>query len=331
MTPPPMMEPFGETPRALRLRRLLEIARDVLSNPEPESIYDRILEAARELTGARYAALGVLNEQRTGLERLRTAGVDGAAHEAIGELPRGRGVLGLLVSDPRPLRIDELSGHEASYGFPPGHPVMRSFLGVPVRVRGEIWGNLYVAEKDGGFDDWDEEVAVVVADWAATTIEMERSRRNAGRRWRDREREREVAPAPEPAGAAAKGTARGTLLLVEDEPALQALIATVLEEQGYTVLSAGNGLDAIEIGERHDGKIDLLLTDVVLPGLSGPELAGRLVALRPGLEVLHMSGYNDSRLLRRGAEHANANLLVKPFTPDQLIARVRVLMAQAPR
>lgn len=105
----------------------------------------------------------------------------------------------------------------------------------------------------------------------------------------------------------------------------------MLEEQGYTVLAAGNGLDAIAIGERYDGRIDLLLTDVVLPGLSGPELAGRMVALRPGLEVLHMSGYNDSRLLSRGAEHANANLLVKPFTPDQLIARVRVLMAQQPR
>jgi CheY-like chemotaxis protein len=329
------MEPFGETPRALRLRRLLEIAREVLSNPEPEPIYARILEAARELTGARYAALGVLNEQRTGLERLRTAGIDDAAHRAIGDLPGGRGVLGLLVSDPRPLRIDELSRHEASYGFPPGHPVMETFLGVPVRVRGEICGNLYVAEKDGGFDDSDEEIAIVVADWAATTIELERSRRSGGRRWRDRERARERehehdAPS-EPAGAAGESAARGTLLLVEDEPALQALIATVLEEQGYTVLAAGNGLDAIAIGERHEGRIDLLLTDVVLPGLSGPELAGRMVELRPGLEVLHMSGYNDSRLLSRGAEHLNANLLVKPFTPDQLIARVRVLMAQQPR
>jgi CheY-like chemotaxis protein len=307
-------------------RRLLEIAREVLSDPEPESIYARILEAARELTGARYAALGVLNEQRNGLERLRTAGVDEATHRAVGDLPRGRGVLGMLVIDPRPLRIDQLSGHEASYGFPPGHPVMRTFLGVPVRVRGEICGSLYLADKRGGFDEADEEVAVVIADWAATTVAMERSQRGGGRRWRDR-----TGGAPSGlSGSESEGATPGTLLLVEDEPALQTLIATVLEEQGYVVLAAGNGLDAIAIGERHDGRIDLLLTDVVLPGLSGPELAGRMLTLRPGLEVLFMSGYNDSRLLTRGVEQSKVNLLVKPFTPEQLIARVRTLAAQLP-
>lgn len=307
-----------------RLRRLLAIAREVLADPEPESVYTRILEAARELTGARYAALGVLNEQRTGLERLRTAGVDDATHRAIGDLPRGRGVLGLLVSDPRPLRIDQLRDHEVSYGFPPGHPVMRTFLGVPVRVRGEIWGNLYLAEKDDGFDDADEEIAIMIADWAATTVAHERSLRSGGRRWRDRT----FGHPTDLTGPAGERVARGTLLLVEDEPALQALIATVLEEQGFAVLAAGNGLDAIEIGESHDGKIDLLLTDVVLPGLSGPDLAGRMLALRPGLEVLYMSGYNDSRLLTRGVEQSKVNLLVKPFTPDQLIARVRTLAVQ---
>ncbi|HEY1712040.1 MAG TPA: PAS domain S-box protein [Solirubrobacteraceae bacterium] len=118
---------------------------------------------------------------------------------------------------------------------------------------------------------------------------------------------------------------RPTLLLVEDEPALRLLVVTMLEEQGYLVLQAGNGLDAIALAERHRGDIDLLLTDVVMPRLSGPELAQQLRALRPGLEVLFMSGYNDSRLVHRGVEEANVNLLVKPFSPDELVERVEEL------
>ncbi len=122
---------------------------------------------------------------------------------------------------------------------------------------------------------------------------------------------------------------RPTLLLVEDEPALRTLVVTMLEEQGYAVLQAGNGLDAIAVAERHRGEIDLLLTDVVMPRLSGPELASKLRGLRPGLEVLFMSGYNDSRLVNRGIEEAKVNLLVKPFTPDQLVRRVSELTGDA--
>ncbi len=105
----------------------------------------------------------------------------------------------------------------------------------------------------------------------------------------------------------------------------------MLEEQGYAVLEAGNGLDAIDVAERHGGMIDLLLTDVVMPRLSGPELAQQLQALRPGLEVLFMSGYNDSRLVNRGVPRTSVNLLVKPFTPDQLVRRVAQLTGREPR
>jgi hypothetical protein len=123
---------------------------------------------------------------------------------------------------------------------------------------------------------------------------------------------------------------RPLLLLVEDEPSLRTLVVSVLEDRGYEVLQAGNGLDAIELAERHRGRIDLLLTDIVMPGLSGPELAHRLRRLRPGLEVLFMSGYNDSRVVSRGVEQANVNLLVKPFTPSELINRVRDLAGVEP-
>ena len=129
--------------------------------------------------------------------------------------------------------------------------------------------------------------------------------------------------AGEPAAAGpAQDPQRPTLLLVEDEPALRTLVVTMLEEEGYLILQAGNGLDAIALAERHRGEIDLLLTDVVMPRMSGPELAQKLRALRPGLEVLFMSGYNDSRLVHRGVEESNVNLLVKPFSPDDLVEMV---------
>ena len=112
---------------------------------------------------------------------------------------------------------------------------------------------------------------------------------------------------------------------MEDEPALRQLVVTMLREDGYTVLQAGNGLDAIAVAEHHRGPIDLLITDVVMPRLSGTELAQKLQSLLPGLEVLYMSGYNDSRLVSRGVAEAKVRLLVKPFTPDQLLGMVREL------
>jgi two-component system cell cycle sensor histidine kinase/response regulator CckA len=137
--------------------------------------------------------------------------------------------------------------------------------------------------------------------------------------------------AGEPAAAGpAQDPQRPTLLLVEDEPALRTLVVTMLEEEGYLILQAGNGLDAITLAERHRGDIDLLLTDVVMPRMSGPELAQKLRALRPGLEVLFMSGYNDSRLVHRGVEDANVNLLVKPFSPDDLVGKVAELTGGEP-
>ncbi len=132
---------------------------------------DLVLETAREITGARYAALGILNEDHTGLEQFLTLGIDEATHQAIGDLPRGRGVLGALIEDPKPLRLRDVGQHPSSYGFPAGHPAMRSFLGVPVVIRGRVWGNLYLTEKaDGDFNEADEEAAVILADWAAIAI-----------------------------------------------------------------------------------------------------------------------------------------------------------------
>jgi signal transduction histidine kinase len=155
-----------------RLRRLIEVGRSLVSERDLETLLSQVLDVARELTGARYAALGVLDESRESLERFITRGIDPSTHRAIGDLPHGRGILGLLIQEPRPLRLHDLRTHPRSYGFPANHPPMHSFLGVPVQIRGSAWGNLYLTDKEGGdFDAADEQTAVTLADWAAVAIE----------------------------------------------------------------------------------------------------------------------------------------------------------------
>ncbi|MGA2469956.1 MAG: GAF domain-containing protein [Solirubrobacteraceae bacterium] len=157
------------------LHRLLDAGRVLVSQFELDDVLNQLLDTARELTGAQYAALGVLDDERRGLERFIAAGIDEATQRAIGDLPRGRGILGVMIGDPRPLRLADLGSHPQSYGFPAGHPPMRSFLGVPILIRGLPWGNLYLTEKAGGdFDETDEETVVIVAEWAAIAIENAR-------------------------------------------------------------------------------------------------------------------------------------------------------------
>jgi signal transduction histidine kinase len=153
-----------------RLQRLIAVGRDLVAELDLDSVLDQLLATAQELTGARYAAVGVLDERRSGLARFLTRGIDDRRRQAIGELPHGRGVLGLLITEPRTLRLDDVSGHPASYGFPPGHPPMTTFLGVPVLVRGEAWGNLYLTDKQDGFNEDDESAAEILAAWAAVAI-----------------------------------------------------------------------------------------------------------------------------------------------------------------
>ena len=155
------------------VRSVLSIARGVLSDLDLETVLGRVLDAARELTGARYAALGVLDEQRGALSRFVTVGIDDERRRAIGQLPTGRGVLGELIVHPTPLRLADVGAHPHSYGFPPGHPPMRTFLGVPVEVAGVAFGNLYLTDKEGGgeFTQEDEDALVVLAEFAGVAID----------------------------------------------------------------------------------------------------------------------------------------------------------------
>src|SRR3954452_3948026 len=173
-----------------RLQRLIEAGRTLVSELDLEVLLQRLLEVAAELTGARYVALGILDPSKTNLERFVTRGIDSEQHREIGDLPRGRGVLGLLITSPEPLRLSNVGAHPESYGFPPAHPVMRTFLGVPVRIRGEVYGNLYLTEKAGGrdFTEEDERSIIILADWAAIAIDNARLYAHAEERRVDLER-----------------------------------------------------------------------------------------------------------------------------------------------
>jgi signal transduction histidine kinase len=166
-----------------RMRAVLDAAIAVTSELSIEAVLQRIVEAAAELTGARYAALGVIDQSGTGLENFVTTGLDEETVRRIGDLPRGRGILGVLIRDAQPLRLADMGADPRSVGFPPNHPPMTSFLGVPILLRGVAYGNLYLTEK-GGRDDFtedDQELVQLLAAQAAVAIENARLYESATR------------------------------------------------------------------------------------------------------------------------------------------------------
>jgi len=162
-------------------RALVEAGIAITSELSLDAVLQTLVRIAADLTSARYSALGVIDRSGTSLTRFVTHGVDAETRAAIGDLPRGRGILGVLIHDARPLRLDDLSSDPRSVGFPPNHPPMHSFLGVPVMTRGVAFGNLYLAEKQpaGSFTEEDEENVTLLAAQAAVAIE------NAGSVQRD--------------------------------------------------------------------------------------------------------------------------------------------------
>jgi signal transduction histidine kinase len=159
-----------------KLRRLMGAVLMITANVDLTDLLRHLVEEARTLVGARYAALGVLNPARTGLEQFLTVGLSEAEEALIGDRPTGRGVLGLLITEPAPLRLSHLEEHPGRYGFPSNHPPMTSFLGVPVRVRDEVYGNLYLTDKQGetAFTEEDEALAEALALAAGLAIENNR-------------------------------------------------------------------------------------------------------------------------------------------------------------
>jgi len=166
--------PEAAGPRSLR--HLVEAMLAVGSDLDLHKVLQHIVQSARELVDAQYAALGVLDESGKWLSDFISVGIDDTTQRLIGALPKGNGLLGVLIRDAQPLRLADLREHDASVGFPPGHPPMRSFLGVPIRVGDTVFGNLYLTDKLSGevFSDVDEELVVGLA--AAAGVAIERAR-----------------------------------------------------------------------------------------------------------------------------------------------------------
>jgi signal transduction histidine kinase len=174
-----------DTPLAVqeRLERLVMTTSALITEVSLEGVLERVVRVAAEIIGAHYAAIGVLAPDGKLLESFTTYGIDPEERARIGPPPRGHGILGLVIREARPIRLPDLKKHPDSYGFPPHHPPMRSFLGVPILGRRGVFGNLYLTEKHGGgpFTDEDEHVAVLLAATTAAAVENARLHEESAR------------------------------------------------------------------------------------------------------------------------------------------------------
>ena len=180
-----------------RFERLLSAGVAIFSQHTLDRVLQEVVDTARDVVGAKYAALGVLSEDRTSLVAFVTSGMDAATRERIGALPQGHGLLGAVITAAEPIRSVDINKHPQRYGFPPHHPPMKSFLGVPVAVRGTVFGNLYLTEKTGAveFSDEDEAIAILLAAQAAVAVENARLHEDEERllgQVREMQRQREL-------------------------------------------------------------------------------------------------------------------------------------------
>jgi len=171
--------PYHRIDDPAKLQRLIEAVLSIENAINLPAGLHHLVREACELVGARYGALGVLDASGTGLEEFITVGLSEDEEAAIGERPTGQGVLGVLIVEPEPLRLDNVADHADSFGFPPDHPPMATFLGVPIQIRGEPYGNLYLTEKRGGEPFTAEDEAMVSALAVAAGIAVETARLNS--------------------------------------------------------------------------------------------------------------------------------------------------------
>ncbi len=159
-----------------KLRRVIEAMLLIGADLDLPDLLHHVIEEARSMTGARYGAIGVLNEERTALAEFITIGLEPEAEQLIGNRPKGLGVLGLVITEPRPIRISDVNAHPNRYGFPVNHPPMSSFLGVPIKVRDAVYGNLYLTDKIGWSEFTNDDMALTEAFAMAAGIAVENAR-----------------------------------------------------------------------------------------------------------------------------------------------------------
>ncbi|WP_194395950.1 GAF domain-containing protein [Microbacterium atlanticum] len=231
-----------------RLRALLGATRAVVEESDLNSVLRRIAEAATALVNAEYGALGVIAPERDALEEFIYVGLTEEQAARIGHLPTGHGLLGALIEDPRPIRLPQMSSDPRAAGFPPHHPMMESFLGVPVRVRGEIFGNLYLTNhREGAFSEEDERLVEALATTAGFAVENARLLEQA------RTRERWMTAAAELSAA---------LLSSSTETAFDLIAGRLFDVPGsekVTVLLADETTSTLKIvAARGDDEAELL-------------------------------------------------------------------------
>ena len=317
-SPPPLPDPESQEDW---VRRLLAVGRSLTSELDRGVVLERVLDTARQMTGARYAALGILNDDHKGLDNFLTSGIDEQTKSAIGDLPRGRGVLGVLIQYPQTLRLADVGGHASSYGFPAGHPVMRSFLGVPIVIRGQVWGNLYLTEKEGGeFTERDEEATVLLAGWAAIAIDnammyefSEARRRESERTARGLEMTRDVA------------VAIGTDVDLDRVLQLIAKRGRALVESSTVLIWLRDGDELVVRASAGDVEEGLDGTRVPVDG----SIAGRVIAGRETLRVGRSSQRRSARLAMLGEAGEHASLAVPMVSRGRVVGAV--LAIGAPR
>ena len=234
-------------------RRLLDVILPVASDLSLPVVLERIVAAACELAGARYGALGVLAEDHT-LAEFITVGIDAATIAEIGPPPQGHGVLGLLIWHPQSVRMDDIAQHESSYGFPAHHPPMHSFLGVPVLARDQVFGNLYLSEKQGGPRFTEEDEGLVVGLAAVAGVAIENARLHARVRdvavIEDRERIARDLHDTVIQQLYATGMSLTAALRLTEKPAVMDRLKQSIDDLDRTMRSIRSTIFALEAGDR---------------------------------------------------------------------------------
>ena len=306
-----------------KLRSLLHAVLSIGEDLDLQTVLHRITEVAASLVDAEFAALGVISEDGTSLSQFLVVGADDEMVARVGSLPAGHGVLGKLITDPKPLRLDRLADHPESFGFPPGHPPMSTFLGVPIRVRDAVFGNLYLTEKRGGgsFDEQDEAVVLGLAAAAGIAIQNARLYTETLQRERWLEASSEVSTAllsgkdPEDVLALVAQRAR------EVTEAALAFVALPVDDDRLLVEAAdGEGAD-LQRGrllERSGSRLAAVLEDGVARQIPAAELP---VILAPG----------DGLAVSLAGQHAGSRgvLVVAGLPEPSVIVATRALSSFA--
>ncbi|MFJ3093733.1 sensor histidine kinase [Streptomyces hydrogenans] len=299
-----------------RVPQLLEAMRSVGTGLELHTTLDRICETAAELAAARYAAIGVVDEEGKGLSDFVTYGVGEDVARRIGHRPDGHaGLLGALIREPRTIRLADLSTDPRSAGFPPGHPVMRSFLGVPIRVQGEIFGNLYLAEKRSGeeFNDYDEHMVRVLATEAGIAIGNARLYEAA------RQRERWI-----------DGSVAVTTALLSGGDADDAL--AVVAEQARRLADADAGIVLLP---AEDGGLEIVAVSSARPtkslGMVIPPESRVVELLLEGEAVFVQDASSDPRMISRLTSAYGPSMLLPLHSGGRVLGALAMPRARGAR